>query len=125
LEKGVTMMLRRVWLFIKHYWYIPLVLLSLLVAFVVYRSKIATLLGLITSAQKDHQESLKKLTEVYDKRDAAKTKAADKHISNMDKIEKKKQIDEKEVGNKITSREQELTDDIDKIAEELMKEFGD
>lgn len=118
-------MLRRVWLFIKHYWYIPLVLLSLLVAFVVYRSKIATLLSLITSAQKDHQESLEKLTEVYDKRDADKKKASDKHISNMEKIEKDKEVKKKKVEEKITSREQELTDDIDKIAEELMKEFGD
>ena len=118
-------MLRRVWLFIKHYWYIPLVLLSLLVAFVVYRSKIATLLGLITSAQKDHQESLEKLTKVYDKRDADKKKASDKHISNMEKIEKDKEVKKKKVEEKITSREQELTDDIDKIAEELMKEFGD
>jgi len=118
------MTLRRVWLFLKHYWYIPLVLLSLLVAFVVYRSKIATLLGLITSAQKDHQESLDKLTKVYDERDAAKTKAADKHITDMNNIEKKKKQDETKVDNKIEAREKELTDDIDKIAEELMKEFG-
>jgi Skp family chaperone for outer membrane proteins len=119
------MTLRRVWLFLKHYWYIPLVLLSLLVAFVVYRSKIATLLGLITSAQKDHQESLDKLTKVYDERDDAKTKAADRHISEMDSIETKKQEDETRVEQKITAREKELTEDIDKIAEELMKEFGD
>lgn len=119
------MTLRRVWLFLKHYWYIPLVLLSLLVAFVAYRSKIATLLGLITSAQKDHQESVEKLTKVYDERDAAKTKAADKHTSNMSKIEKKRQREEKKVNEKIAEREKELTEDIDKIAEELMKEFGD
>ena len=118
------MTLRRVWLFLKHYWYIPLVLLSLLVAYAVYRSKIATLLSLITSAQKDHQESLEKLTKVYGERDAAKTKAADKHITDMSKIEKKKKKDETKVDNKIEAREKELTDDIDKIAEELMKEFG-
>lgn len=119
------MTLRRVWLFLKHYWYIPLVLLSLLVAFVVYRSKIATLLNLITSAQKDHQESLEKLTKVYDERDAAKTKASDKHISNIEKIEKDKEVKKKKIEEKISSREKELTDDIDKIAEELMKEFSD
>ena len=119
------MTLRRVWLFLKHYWYIPLVLLSLLVAFVVYRSKIATLLNLITSAQKDHQESLEKLTKVYDERDAAKTQAADKHISDISKIEKKREQDEKKVDDKIEAREKELTEDIDQIAEELMKEFGD
>ena len=119
------MTLRRVWLFLKHYWYIPLVLLSLLVAFVVYRSKIATLLSLITSAQKDHQESLEKLTKVYDERDAAKTKAADKHIPDISKIEKKREQDEKKVDDKIEAREKERTEDIDQIAEELMKEFGD
>ena len=119
------MTLRRVCLFIKHYWYIPLVLLLLLGAYVVFKSKVATLLDLIISAQEDHKEAVEKLTKVYDKRDADKTKAADKHISNMEKIEKDKDIKKKKVEEKITSREKELTDDIDQIAEELMKEFGD
>tara|TARA_B100001123_G_scaffold448692_2_gene610915 strand:- start:1491 stop:1823 length:333 start_codon:yes stop_codon:yes gene_type:complete len=109
----------------KHYWYIPLVVLLLLGAYIVFKSKVATLLGLIVSAQEDHREAIEKLDKVYGKRDAVKTKAADKHISDMEKIEKDKEMREKKVEEKISSREKELTDDIDKIAEELMKEFGD
>jgi hypothetical protein len=117
--------LKRICLFIKHYWYIPLVVLLLLGAYVVFKSKVATLLDLIISAQEDHKDAVEKLTKVYDKRDADKTKAADKYISNMEKIEKDKDIKKKKVEEKITSREKDLTDDIDQIAEELMKEFGD
>ncbi len=119
------MIFKRVCLFMKHYWYIPLVVLLLLGAYIVFKSKVATLLGLIVSAQEDHREAIEKLDKVYGKRDAVKTKAADKHISDMEKIEKDKEMREKKVEEKISSREKELTDDIDKIAEELMKEFGD
>jgi len=117
--------LSKLWLFVKHYWYIPLVLILLLCAFVAYRSKISVLLGLITSARTDHKKSLEKLSAAADKKIDTERKASDKHVQEMTalEIEKQKEIDE--VLTKIEKREDELQENIDEIAKQLKKEFGE
>ena len=119
------MTLSKIWLFVKHYWYIPLVLVLLLCAFVVYRSKISVLLGLITSARTDHKKSLEKLSTAADKKVDTERKASDKHIQEITALEVGKQKEIEEVLTKIERREDELQDNIDKIAEQLKTACGD
>ena len=119
------MTLSKLWLFVKHYWYIPLVLVLLLCAFIVYRSKISVLLGLIASARTDHRKSLEKLSAAADKKVATERKASDKHLQEMNALEVGKQKEIEEVLTKIERREDELQDNIDEIAEQLKKEFGE
>ena len=63
-------------------------------AFVVYRSKISTLLGVITSAREEHKKSLEKMEQSANQRVNKDRKASDKHIEKMSslEIEKQKQI---------------------------------
>ena len=119
------MTLSKLWLFLKHYWYIPLVLVMLLCAFVVYRSKISSLLSIITSAREEHRKSLKKLSDAADKKVKTERNATDKHIEEMTSIELKKQKEIDEVVTKIEEREADLEGDINEIARQLQKEFGD
>lgn len=119
------MTLSKLWLFVKHYWYIPLVLVLLLCAFVAYRSKISVLLGLITSARTDHKKSLEKLSAAADKKVDTERKASDKHVQEMTTLEIGKQKEINEVLTKIGRRESVLESDIDEIAEQLKKEFGE
>ena len=119
------MTLSKIWLFVKHYWYIPLVLVLLLCAFVVYRSKISVLLGLITSARTDHKKSLEKLSAAADKKVETERKASDKHVQEMTALEVGKQKEIDEVLTKIERRESALESDIDEIARQLKKEFGE
>tara|TARA_Y100001972_G_scaffold120021_1_gene161996 strand:- start:502 stop:858 length:357 start_codon:yes stop_codon:yes gene_type:complete len=118
-------MIKKLWLFIKHYWYIPLVLVLLLCAFVVYRSKISALLGVISSAREEHKKSLHKLSHAADTKVKAERKATDKHIKEMTSIEVEKQKEIDKVLSKIERREDELKENIDEIAEQLRKEFGE
>ena len=117
-------MLSKLWLFVKHYWYIPLVLILLLCAFIVYRSKISSLLDVITSARVEHKKSLEKLAKVSDDRIASERRTSDKHIDEMRKIEIDKQKEIEEVLSKIESREDELQENIDEIARQLREDFG-
>ena len=118
-------MIEKTWLFVKHYWYVPLVLVLLLCAFVAYRSKISVLLGVITSAREDHKKSLEKLSHAADTKVRAERKATDKHIEEMTSIELEKQKEIDKVLSKIEEREDELQENIDEIAEQLKKEFGE
>ncbi len=118
-------MIEKTWLFVKHYWYIPLVLVLLLCAFIVYRSKISTLLGVITSAREEHKKSLEKMEKSANQRVKKDRKASDKHIEEMTSIELRKQKEIDKVLTKIENREDELQENIDEIAKQLKKEFGD
>ena len=118
-------MLIKFWLFVKHYWYIPLVLILLLCAFVTYRSKISVLLNVITSARNEHKESLKKLSSAADKRVDEERRAADKHTEDMANVEIEKQKQIEKVLTRIEHREEELQENIDEIARQLRKEFSD
>ena len=118
-------MLSKLWLFVKHYWYIPLVLILLLCAFVTYRSKVSKLLGMITSASEEHKKSLEKLEKVSDNRIDKERKATDKHIDKMATVEIEKQREIEAVLSKIEEREDELQENIDEIARQLKEEFGD
>ena len=118
-------MIEKTWLFIKHYWYVPLVLVLLLCAFIVYRSKISTLLELITSAREEHKKSLEKLSHAANKKVGIERTAADKHIKEMTSIELKKQKEIDKVLTKIENREDELQENLDEIAKQLKKEFGE
>jgi len=118
-------MLTKVWLFVKHYWYIPLVLILLLCAFVVYRSKISALVSVITSAQEEHKKSLEKIKVAAEQKINKERKASDKHIEEMTSLQIDKQKKIEEVLTKIENREDELKENIDEIAKQLKKEFGD
>ena len=118
-------MIEKTWLFIKHYWYIPLVLVLLLCAFVVYRSKISTLLGVITSAREEHKKSLEKMEQSANQRVNKDRKASDKPKEEMSSLEIEKQKQIEEVLTKIEKREDELQENIDEIAKQLKEEFGD
>ena len=117
-------MIKKLWLFVKHYWYIPLVLVLLLCAFVIYRSKVSKLLGMITSANEEHKKSLEKLEKVSDTRVEKDREISDKHIEKMTSIEVEKQKEIEEVLTKIEAREDELQENIDEIARQLKEEFG-
>ena len=117
-------MIKKLWLFIKHYWYIPLVLVLLLCAFIIYRSKVSKLLGMITSAREEHKKSLEKLKKVSDTRVEKEREISDKHIEEMTSIEIEKQKEIDKVLSKIERREDELKENIDEIARQLKEEFG-
>ena len=117
-------MIKKLWLFVKHYWYIPLVLVLLLCAFVMYRSKVSKLLGMITSASEEHKKSLEKLKKVSDTRVEKEREISDKHIEEMTSLEVEKQKEIEEVLTKIEAREDELQENIDEIARQLKEEFG-
>ena len=117
-------MLIKFWLFMKHYWYIPLVLTLLLCSSVIYRSKVSFLLSMITSAREEHKKSLKKMAAAADTKVSVERNAADEYIESISSLsdEKNRKVDK--VIAKIESRKEELEADIDEIAEQLRKEFN-
>ena len=106
-------MIIKFWLFIKHYWYIPLVAVLLLCAFVAYRSKISSLLNVITSARDDHKKSLEKLSTAASVKIGAERDAADEHLENISSLNDEKGRKEIDVDKKIEEREKELEAHID------------
>jgi len=82
-------------------------------------------LNIITSAREEHKRSLEKLSVAANEKVRTERKATDKHIEDMTSIELEKQTAVEEVLTKIEKREADLEGDIDEIARQLQKEFGD
>ena len=80
---------------------------------------------MITSAREEHKKSLEKMEQSANQRVKKDRKASDKHIEEMTSLEIEKQKQIEEVLTKIEKREDELQENIDEIAKQLKKEFGD
>ena len=78
--------LKKTLLWLKHYWYFPVVLIAIAVAFVVHRKKVEMLANLLIGSMESHKEKV----EAIEKAEATKAKkiesAALNHSTELQKI---------------------------------------
>ena len=78
--------LKKTLLWLKHYWYFPVVLIAIAVAFVIHRKKVEMMANLLIGSMESHKEKV----EAIEAAEAKKTKkvqgAALKHSKELQKI---------------------------------------
>ena len=116
-------MYKRVFLFLKHHWKIPVVLTLLLVCAIVYRSKVSSLLGALHQTRDDYKKALDETQEAnkkaIDSVGRGAIAALEQQESRQEKLNKELNGLEKE----RDSLEEELEEDLDKLAREIKEKF--
>ena len=71
---------------LKHYWYFPVVLVAIIVAFVAHRKKVEMLVGVLTGSMESHAKTVKAIETAEQKKAEGIAKAAGQHSEELQAI---------------------------------------
>lgn len=116
--------LRKVLLWLKHYWYFPVVLIAIAAAFVFHRKKVEMLANLLMGSIESHQKEVSAIEES----EAAKAKkiedAAIIHSAELQEIFTEEVGELDAAGKERDDREKSLQElEMEMLAEEMKKAF--
>lgn len=121
----------KVWLYIKNYWYVPVLLVGIVVAYVVFgKDTGAALLKYLNAINSSHQKELDALNKARDKETAQKEENynnlqsglkqnEEEYQKNKDALESSKETRETELSKQTP---EELTDQLGKLTGIEVKE---
>ena len=118
------MKLKKTLLWLKHYWYFPVVLIAIAVAFVVHRKKVEMLANLLIGSMESHKEKV----EAIEAAEATKAKkigtAAKKHSKELQKIINDEARALENAEDKKEDRQKSLEElEVEHLADETKKAF--
>ena len=124
IQRKEVSVLKKIWAFLKSYWYIPV----LIIVALVFRSKASKIEGIIKAADDSHKKQLDAI-EVAELNKKKEKEWIDKEYDNaIKKIEEKYSKENKTLDKKekkfVKSVIKEWTDDPDQMAERITLEFG-
>ena len=117
--------LKKVFLWLKHYWYFPVVFVAILVAFVFHRGKVEQLVDLLIGSMESHKNELAAVNSANEKENAKIEKSAKKFSKDLqDIVSEESAALEKAEGDK-RKREKDLKDlEMELLADEMKKAFA-
>ena len=115
--------LQKAWVWTKNYWYIPLLVVLALAAFLVKRSDIAT--KLLETRTESYKEQIGVLNESHTNEIAKRDEIIRVHKEVMDQLDEQLESDLQEVDRKKEKRIKELVEDNHDDPEELSRALGD
>tara|TARA_B100000519_G_scaffold203319_1_gene225604 strand:- start:6005 stop:6373 length:369 start_codon:yes stop_codon:yes gene_type:complete len=78
--------LKKTLLWLKHYWYFPVVLIAIAVAFVIHRKKVEMMANLLIGSMESHKEKVEAIEAAEAKKAKKVQGAALKHSKELQKI---------------------------------------
>ena len=116
--------LKKVLLWLKHYWYFPVVLIALAAAFIFHRKKVEMLANLLMGSIESHQNEVAAIESA----EAAKAKkvesAALDHSEELQEIISEEGGELESAGREKEKREKSLQElEMEMLAEEMKKAF--
>lgn len=92
--------LKKAWSFVKHYWYIPVVLIAFVVVAIVMRRKPDGLGNILKNAVESHQKEVKVLNDTHAEEIAKRNRALDVYHATVEQIESRYAADKKKLDKK-------------------------
>ena len=122
---------KKVWTWVKHYWYWPVIIILLIFSMVSSKGLKEKLFGLLMKSKENYEKEIKVIKEVNEQKDVKKEQAVEEHIEEIKKIEEEHDIKVEELE---IEKQKELAETIEKnkdrpeklaedIAEILSSEF--
>lgn len=126
--KKLTLFLKKTWIWIKNYWYIPASAIVVLVSYFVFHQRNIRLEELLKVTRVSYEEELKDLQKVQEKRESERRDIEMAHSERREEIEKE-HIEEKEASTAAADKRNKkrinkYKNDPKKLADELNKSFG-
>jgi hypothetical protein len=116
--------LKKTLLWLKHYWYFPVVLIAIAVAFVMHRKKVEMLVGLLTDSMESHAAKV----EAIEKAEAKKAKkiesAALMHSEELQEIISEETAALENAGQEKEERQKSLEElEVEMLADAMKAAF--
>lgn len=109
---------------LKHYWYFPVVLIAIAVAFVVNRKKVELLAGVLVNSIESHSKQIKAIEKVEEKKAKKIEKAALIHSEELQEIFTEESKALEDAGTQKEEREKSLKElEMEMLADEMKKAF--
>ena len=116
---------KKAWIWFKHYWYWPVIVLLLLFSLASGASMKNKLFGMLFRQREQYEKELQIVTSVNKEKDLKKEKVVEAHKEELEKIEKEHDVKiedlEKEKRAELAATIEENKDSPDKLAEEIAK----
>ena len=115
---------KKVWTWLKHYWYFPVIILLLIFGAVAGRSSRAALFGLLKKQKEDYEKEIQVVKEAAKEASENKTRVAEEFAEEIKLIEKEHEI---KVEDLKKEKQEELKETIKKKREkpeDLAKEVA-
>ena len=124
---------KRAWLWLKHHWYIPLIIMGFVIAFLIFLvSKNSMAMGLLSdlleNARKSHRDEVDKLNEIHARATSDRARILDEYNKNIDKLEKEYAERDEDLDEKKKKEIKRLVEkgynNPDVLARELARLYG-
>jgi hypothetical protein len=116
---------KKAWIWFKHYWYWPVIIILLIFSMVSDRGLKEKLFGLLKKSKENHDKEIQIIKEAAEETNKKKTEIFTEHIEELEKIEKEHEFQMKDLKKE---KQQELATIIeknrespDKLAEQIAK----
>ena len=116
---------KKAWIWLKHYWYWPVIIVLLIFSMVSDRGLKEKLFGLLKKSKENHDKEVQIIKEAAEETDKKKTEIFTEHLEELEKIEKEHEIQVKDLKEE---KQKELIATIennknspDKLAEEVAR----
>ena len=116
---------KKVWTWLKHYWYWPVIIVLLIFSTVSGASSRKKLFGLLDKQKENYEKEIQIIKETTEEADKKKTEIFTEHIEEIEKIEEEHDIKveelEKDKQKELVEIIEENKDSPDKLAEEIAR----
>ena len=116
---------KKAWIWLKHYWYWPVIIVLLIFSMVSDRGLKEKLFGLLKKSKENHDKEIQIIKEAAEETDKKKTEIFTEHLEELEKIEIEHEIQVKDLKEE---KQKELLATIennknspDKLAEEVAR----
>lgn len=116
--------LKKTLLWLKHYWYFPVVLVALAVAFVAYRKKVEMLVDILVGSMESHKKEVEAIESANTKKSEKIEKASLEHSEELQEIftDETRALESAEKDKE--KREKSLQElEMEMLADEMKKAF--
>ena len=124
---------KKAWSWLKHHWYVPLAVMGLIIAFLIYLlTKNSMFVGLLTdvldNASDSHRAEVDKLNEIHAHETRERSRILKEYNKNVEKLEKEYAAKDRELDEKKKKEIKKLVEEgynePDVLARELARLFG-
>ncbi len=125
---AIKLMLSKVWIFTKNYWYIPFVLIVFSIAAIMFRSNNEKMIQMLKNSIQNYEKEINILKESHKKEMEMREELLDQYNDIIGELEKQYQDKQEELDDKKKEEVKELVkkyeNDNETLAKELSEKFG-
>jgi t-SNARE complex subunit (syntaxin) len=117
--------LRKVWIWIKNYWYIPVIVVLIIAALIIWRKVPDSLSEIIRKSNEMHRKEVDTLNEIHAEEIDKREKALEKYHKTIEQVEREYERDRKKLDRR---KKAEIKKTIEKYQDdpvELTKRLSD